>query len=119
LISMSRNFGDELMARVNNTHNLRYRLLPFTYSLFYDVYANGRTVQRHLVFDFPSDPTVFTISDEFTWGGTILVAPFVTATDSANNRRDVYLPGGPGEWVDFWLGQHMRTGKCLGWIEWG
>lgn len=109
------NYGDEIERRVNGTHNLRYRLLPYTYSAFAEASMKHSTVQRHLVFDFSFDPNVFTIGDQFMWGPNILVSPFVTAADSSASSRNIYIPAGTGEqWIDFWTGT-VLSGS--GWVS--
>jgi hypothetical protein len=46
------NYGPDVESRLNNTNNLRYRLLPYTYSGFYRVEKEDYTMQRSLAFDF-------------------------------------------------------------------
>jgi alpha-D-xyloside xylohydrolase len=88
---------------------LRYRLLPYTYTLAGEVYQNDYTMMRGLVMDFASDPRVAEISDEYMFGPAILVAP-VTAYRA--RERDVYLPAGT-EWYDFWTGERSEGGKAV------
>eukprot|EP01063_Lacrimia_lanifica_P028087 TRINITY_DN4040_c0_g2_i1.p1 TRINITY_DN4040_c0_g2~~TRINITY_DN4040_c0_g2_i1.p1 ORF type:complete len:872 (+),score=228.44 TRINITY_DN4040_c0_g2_i1:53-2668(+) len=91
--------------------NLRYRLLPYTYSGFAAVGRAGATMQRHLAFDFMHDSAVRRIADQFMWGGALLVAPVVTP-DSA---RAVYLPYVPGGWVSFFNTSEVHAGA--GWVD--
>ncbi|MGE5783358.1 MAG: glycoside hydrolase family 31 protein [Myxococcales bacterium] len=83
---------------------LRYRLMPYLYSLAWKVTSEGYTIMRPLVFDYPSDPGVFDIKDQFLFGPSILVNPVTTAGATS---RSVYLPD--GTWYDFWTGS-TRTG---------
>jgi alpha-D-xyloside xylohydrolase len=55
---------------------------------------------RTLFFEYPNDPTSWTIEDEYMLGASLLVAPLFT--DSATSRR-VYLP--PGTWIDYQSGR--------------
>ena len=55
--------------------NLRYRLMPYIYSLAWMVTNQGYTIMRHLVFDYPTDTNVFNINDQFMYGPAILVNP--------------------------------------------
>ncbi|HET7841579.1 MAG TPA: TIM-barrel domain-containing protein [Terriglobia bacterium] len=78
---------------------LRYRLLPYVYSLAGDVTQNGSTMMRPLVMDFPKDPEARDISDEYMFGPAFLVAPVTTYKARS---RSVYLPR--GSWYDLWSG---------------
>ncbi|MCQ2150208.1 MAG: glycoside hydrolase family 31 protein [Bacteroidales bacterium] len=84
---------------------LRYRLLPYTYSLAHKVTEGGDVFMRPLFMDWPSDSRARNVEDEFLFGRSILAAP-VTSLDSV---REVYLPEGP--WVNFWTGD-CNEGKC-------
>lgn len=88
---------------------LRYRLLPYIYSVAWRVTHDGDTMLRPLPMDFPADPAVRDIGDEFLFGPAILVCPVTTA--GATSRR-VYLPAGGG-WTDFWTGQRVGAGKTI------
>lgn len=67
-----------IQALLNATINLRYRFLPYTYSGFYRVETEGRTMQRALVFDYPNDLAVREIADQFFWGQALMVCPILT-----------------------------------------
>lgn len=81
--------------------NLRYRLLPYTYSLARKVTEGGDVFMRPLFMDWPEDGRVLDLEDEFLYGRSILVAP-VTNLESV---REVYLPD--GNWTDFWSGEKI------------
>jgi alpha-D-xyloside xylohydrolase len=85
--------------------NLRYRLMPYIYSLAWKVTSAGYTIMRPLVFDFQSDTMVYGIKDQFMFGPALLVSP-VTATGATS--RSVYLPA--GTWYDFWTGSTTAGG---------
>ena len=78
--------------------SLRYRLLPYIYSLAHKVTEGGDVFMRPLFMDWPSDTRACNTEDEFLFGRAMLVAP-VTSLDS---EREVYLP--EGRWVNFWSG---------------
>ena len=84
---------------------LRYRLMPYIYSLAWKVTSQGYTIMRPLVFDFQNDPMVYGIKDQFMFGPALLVNP-VTATGATS--RSVYLPA--GTWYDFWTGSTTAGG---------
>jgi alpha-D-xyloside xylohydrolase len=100
---------DEGTQRIIRTYlDLRYRLLPYTYSMTWQVTSNGGTLMRPLVMDFPDDPQALSIGDQFLFGSAILVAPVTTANATT---RSVYLPACGADWHDFWTGTPAPGGK--------
>jgi alpha-D-xyloside xylohydrolase len=85
---------------------LRYRLLPYVYSLAWKVTSEDYTIQRPLVMDFLGDRNTWEIGDEFMFGPAILVSP---VTKEHSTERTVYLPGGT-LWYDFWTGAQTVGG---------
>ena len=88
---------------------LRYRLLPYIYSLAWKVTHEGYTIMRPLVMDFRADPKAQLVSDEFMYGPAFLVAP---VTEPKATSRDVYLPKG-ADWIDFWTGKKYTGGQTV------
>ncbi|MBN2188443.1 MAG: glycoside hydrolase family 31 protein, partial [Chitinispirillaceae bacterium] len=78
---------------------LRYRLLPYIYSLAWKVTNEGYTMTRALPFDFPNDANVYNIADQFMFGPALLINPVHVVGATA---RNVYLPA--GTWYNFWAG---------------
>ena len=83
---------------------LRYRMLPYIYSLAWKVTSNDSTIMRPLVMDWRTDEKVWNIGDEFMFGPSILVSP--VAQEGAKERY-LYLPSAP-RWYDFWTGKIMQ-----------
>jgi alpha-D-xyloside xylohydrolase len=79
--------------------NLRYSLMPYIYAQAKDSSARGFPMLRPLFFEYPNDPTSWTIDDQYLFGTDLLVAPMFTNDD----RRRVYLP--PGAWIDYQTGR--------------
>ena len=79
---------------------LRYRLLPYIYSLAGAVTHDAGTMMRPLVMDFSEDITARKVADEYMFGPALLVGP---VTEYKARRRPVYLPG-TTDWYDFWTG---------------
>jgi alpha-D-xyloside xylohydrolase len=90
--------------------NLRYRMLPYIYSLAGAVTLEGSTILRPLVMDFPDDLTARDITDEYLFGPAFLVAPVTTYQARS---RSVYLPPTTGGWFDFWTGASTAGGQTL------
>jgi len=82
---------------------LRYRLLPYIYSLAWGVTKDDGTIMRPLVMDWRTDEKVWNIGNEYMFGPSILVNP-VTTEDAT--ERYVYLPPA-AKWYDFWTGKSM------------
>jgi alpha-D-xyloside xylohydrolase len=85
---------------------LRYRLMPYIYSLAWKVTNENYTITRALPFDFPNDASVRNIANQFMFGPAIMVNP-VTTTGATS--RSVYLP--QGTWYDFWTGATVPSGN--------
>ena len=90
--------------------NLRYRMLPYVYSLAGAVTQEAGTMMRPLVMDFQNDTTARDITDEYMFGPAFLVAP-VTAYQARS--RSVYLPPTSGNWYDFWTGAPVAGGQTI------
>lgn len=88
---------------------LRYRLLPYIYAIAADTYYKAGTMMRGLVMDFPNDPAVRNIADEYLFGPLFLVAP---VTEYKATSRNVYLPAGTG-WYDFYTGAAFEGGQTI------
>ncbi len=88
---------------------LRYRLLPYIYSLAGAVTHDGGTILRPLVMDFRTDKKALDISDQFVLGGAFLVSPVTTYKARS---RSVYLPVAAG-WYDFWTGAYASGGQTV------
>lgn len=88
---------------------LRYRLLPYIYSLAWRVTNEDYTIQRPLLMDWRTDRTVRDIGDQFMFGPSILVNP--VTTEGATSRF-VYLPQAAG-WYDFWTGERLAGSQRI------
>lgn len=84
---------------------LRYRLMPYIYSLAWKVTSEDYTIQRPLVMDWRTDPNTWNLGDEFMFGPDLLVSPILKANAT---KRSVYLPASPA-WYDFWSGKSIAT----------
>ena len=89
--------------------SLRYRLMPYTYSVAGKVTQDGYTMMRALVMDFAPDLRARDVKDEFMFGPALLVAP---VTDYRARSRSVYLPGG-NAWYDLRTGRRTMGGQTV------
>lgn len=85
---------------VRKYDDLRYQLLPYTYTLAWEARATGMPLMRALWLHYPDDPVARCTGNEYLWGRDLLIAP-VYEKGAAN--RDVYLPA--GLWYDWWTSQ--------------
>jgi alpha-D-xyloside xylohydrolase len=88
---------------------LRYRLLPYLYSLAGGVTQSGGTIMRPLVMDFRADANAREVSDEYMFGPAFLISPVTTYQA---RTRPVYLPAAAG-WYDFWTGAQAAPGQTV------
>jgi alpha-D-xyloside xylohydrolase len=89
---------------------LRYRLIPYLYSMGYQTYRSGAPFMRALFMDFPNDPQAATIGDQYMFGPAFLVAPVL---DQGVTHRRVYLPAG-SDWYDWYSSEKHAGGQ---WID--
>ena len=88
---------------------LRYRLMPYIYTIAADTWHRDGTMMRGLVMDFAADRKTWNIDDEYMFGPAFLVAP---VTEFKARSRDVYLPAGTG-WYDFADGKFYKGGQVV------
>jgi len=116
--------GDKIYDAIEESINLRYRLLPYIYSTSWDVTAHQSTMMRALVMDFAGDKRALDINNQYMFGKSLLVCP---VTDSMYSKpgttvnvedyseiktHEVYLPQGT-DWYDFWTGEHLQGGQTV------
>jgi alpha-D-xyloside xylohydrolase len=88
---------------------MRYELLPYIYSLGYQTYKTGAPFMRALFMDFPTDPNVSDLRDEYMFGPAFLVAP---VTVQGATSRKVYLPAG-SDWYNYWTRERIKGGQTI------
>jgi len=90
-------FGAEVEKIAKEYIRLRYRLLPYIYSLFWQAHQTGLPIWRPLMMEFPLDHTARMIEDQIMFGDFLMLAPVVKPKTL---ERRIYLP--KGNWIDFW-----------------
>ncbi len=115
------NPGDVMYEALVKFLRLRYRLMPYIYSLAGLTTQCDYTMMRALPFDFRADSTTYNVDDQFMFGPAFLVNPVTKpmyftaeskAIDGVSKTRAVYLPNG-ADWYDFWTGQRYTGGQTI------
>jgi alpha-D-xyloside xylohydrolase len=101
--------GSEVYDSLAWYDRLRYRLMPYTYTLAADTWQADGTIMRGLVMDFPADLKARDVNDQYLYGRELLVAP-VHAYKARS--RAVYLPAGTA-WYDLYSGAHVAGGQTI------
>ncbi|MFN8690688.1 MAG: glycoside hydrolase family 31 protein, partial [Cyclobacteriaceae bacterium] len=91
-------YGERVEEISRNYMKLRYRLLPYIYSLFYEASQNGMPLNRSLAFDYPFDQKIYDgkYQNQYFFGPALLVIP----AESNKDLVKTYLP--EGNWFDFY-----------------
>jgi alpha-glucosidase/alpha-D-xyloside xylohydrolase len=87
---------------------LRYQLMPYTYTLAWEARDAGLPLMRAMWLHYPDDVRARSLGDQFMWGRDLLVAPVFT---KGATSRDVYLP--KGEWYDWWTNAKSAGGQSV------
>ena len=133
--------GEPIYDAIEKQIRLRYRLIPYLYSIAWQVTSNNDSYMRPLFSDFAADKKVWNTTDEFMFGHSILAAPIVNPqyteekiirTDAMTgwNRQDVKGQKEEGRgidwsatkttvkylpkgatWYDFWTGKQFKGGQ--------
>jgi alpha-glucosidase len=99
--------GPEQEAIRKRYVELRYRLMPYTYSAFEENARTGVPVMRALFLEYPADRTeVVTSSSEYLYGRDLLITPKVY---EFNEEYEVEMPR--GTWFNYWTGVRQEGGK--------
>ncbi len=99
------NYGDEALKIFTKYDQLRYRLIPYIYSNYYQMYKTGMPIMQAMVLRYQDDPNTYSIDDQYFFGNNLLVCP-VTVKEA--KTRIIYLP--KGTWYDYWTGAKMEGG---------
>lgn len=101
-------YGPEAQRILVDFDRLRYRLMPYIYSMAWKTTSEGYTPMRPLAMDFRTDVRALNIGDQFMFGPALLVNP---VTEPGATSRNLYLP--QTVWYDFWTGVSMPGGKAI------
>ncbi|HNZ61382.1 MAG TPA: glycoside hydrolase family 31 protein [Paludibacteraceae bacterium] len=98
-------WGEDAEAAIRKSLNLRYRLIPYFYSLAHEAYQMNKPIMRPLIMEFPNDTTLLNLTDEWLMGKNLLAAPIL----NEGGKRNIYLP--EEKWYDFQTNQ-LIIGPC-------
>lgn len=90
-------FGDRVERICREYIELRYQLLPYLYSLFWQASTTGAPILRPLLYHYPNDPQTYALHDQVLLGPFLMAAPIY---HPGKEHRVVYLP--QGTWYDWW-----------------
>jgi alpha-D-xyloside xylohydrolase len=102
-------YGKQAEPILEKYLRLRYELLPYIYSLAHLTHETGAPFMRPLFMDFPNDPKIADIGDEYMFGPAFLVAP---VTSQGQTSKSVYLPAGEA-WYNYWTNERQEGGQTI------
>lgn len=111
--------GEPFYDALRNAAQLRYRLLPYIYSLAGAVWKKDDIMMRPLIYDFPEDTKAAGISGQYMFGPALMVCPVTepmhylknsVPVDALQKEWKVYLPEG-ADWYDFHTGEKYSGGQ--------
>nr|XP_016847510.1 PREDICTED: sucrase-isomaltase, intestinal [Anolis carolinensis] len=95
-----------------NVLNIRYRLLPYLYTLMHNAHVDGSTVSRPLLHEFPNDKTTWDIYKQFLWGPALMISPVL---DQGEVTVNAYIPD--ARWYDYHTGADIKVRKQFKTLE--
>ncbi len=101
-------FGEPYLSINREAIRLRYRFLPYIYTLAWEAHTRGLPLVRPLWWAEPDNPDLWDVDDAFLLGDALLVAPVL---EEGARARDVRLPA--GAWYDFWTGAMFEGGQTV------
>src|SRR5208282_2792063 len=101
-------YGPDAQKILVSFDRLRYRLMPYIYSVAWKTTHEGYTPMRPLVMDFRSDVRAANVGNQYMYGPAILVNP---VTEPSATTRRLYLPA--TKWFDFWTGTSLEGGRVI------
>ena len=101
-------YGADAQKILTSYDRLRYRFMPYIYSMAWMVTNSSYTPMRALAMDFRSDPRALNVGDQFMFGPALLVSP---VTEPGADTRRTYLP--KASWYDFWTGRKQDGAKMI------
>lgn len=104
-------FDEEVINITRKFVSLRYQLLPYLYTMFWQYIEEGIPMLKPLVYYDQDDTQTHYRNDEFIFGNQILVCPILEP--NALGRR-MYIPR--GEWYNYWTNEFIIGGREV-WVD--
>jgi len=104
-------FGTEITDIVRKFVEIRYQLLPYLYTSFWNHINHGTPILKSLVLYDQEDVATHYRSDEFIFGDSILVCPIL---EPNSKGRRMYIPR--GNWYNFWTDEVVEGGREV-WVD--
>lgn len=100
-------YGEEVEEITRNYINLRYQLMPYLYTAFYQAHKTGMPINRSLAVDYFEDHNIYdgNAQNAFTLGEWLLINPTVSTQEYA----EIYLP--KGKWYNYFNDEVLEGGK--------
>ena len=98
--------NDKTKALVKKAIELRYKLLPYNYSLAFENHVSGKPLMRPLFFEEPENYKMYSISNTYLWGESFLVSPILKP---GVTNKEVIFPS-TNNWFDFYTGEKYAKG---------
>lgn len=101
-------YGEPTLSIIRDFLKLRYRLLPYFYTLAWETSQTGHPIVRPLFWADPQDDHLWDIDDQFLLGDSLLICPI---SQAGQRSRTVVLP--QGQWFDFWSDRSIEGGTTI------
>ncbi len=104
-------FGETITDISRKFIKLRYNLLPYIYSHFYEATQTGLPIQRSLAIDYADDSSIFDVrfQNQYLFGNDLLIAP----CESTQKFAKVYLPASRDAWYHFYTDKRYAKGEVI------
>lgn len=99
--------SDNAKALAKEAIELRYKLLPYNYTVAFENNQTGAPLMRPLFFEETNNSALYTYADAYLWGPDFLVAPIL---EFGKKTQEVYFPKN-AVWFDFYTGQRFEGGQ--------
>lgn len=96
-------YGKEALENFKKYARLRYSLIPYIYTMSYQLHQTARPMMVPLVMDFPQDENTYNLSRQYMFGPWMMICPVTT---KGALSQHVYFPG--GEWFDYETGERIE-----------
>lgn len=100
---------DKTKALAKQSIELRYRMLPYNYSLAFENHLNGTPLMRPLIFEEPTNEALLSDAKTYLWGNAFLISPVVS---SKVDSQEVYFPKN-SNWFDFYTDKKYAGGQVI------